>query len=871
VTNESSPETTGGDLRDVLGMGASSSAPRLTPGQVIDAYRIEEEVGAGGMGRVYRAHDQRLGRDVALKLHARPRGADELVREAAALARLAHPNVVTVHEVGTWAGHPWVAMELVRGGTARAWARSRTADEILALYRAAGAGLAAAHAAGLVHRDFKPDNVLVGDDGRARVADFGLAVDQVDQTVDAATPGTPGYMAPEQRAATTVDARADQYAFAVSLWEALAGEHPFSRPEATTAHTPSPAPAPTGKIPRRVQTALRRALASDPAKRWPSMDALLAAIAPRRSRVWMIAGGLAILGLGAAVFVLATRSETAAIDCEVTAAVIDAEWSPPARDAVRTTLQAGEQTDRVIATTEAWVARWRAGSRAACEVREQSPALYDQRVACLERGRLSLRAMLATFAQSKLAPTKALDVATALPKVEDCADVAMLVGGASPPRDPVGAAIAAQAETSIAKARTQRIAGDVKGAIATGRSAVAYADAHQLAPASARARIELAAAIHASGTLEGVRSTFEEAVKYASEARDDTLVARAWINLATTIALRLQKPEEADQLILVVEAAVVRAGNPPVLVGLLAGIRGDLALARNRYAEAVPLFEQQIVASEALYGPDDVDQTRWRNRLAQALVELGRFDEARAQLARAAAIIERQYGSTHANLGVVVTTRGQVEYSAGNYAAAIADYQRALAIKTTVAGPEHASLAPTLINLSLVEADAGALADARVHATRGAAIAERTLPPMHPNVGLALATRGRIEAELGAPEAKATLDRAIEILTKAGGRSPLEVALGARSLIHVRAKRLAEARADATRAVEVADKTIGPSLALALAHAALAEVEHVAGDLPAARASYALAIEIARKHAPATHPTIASLVAAAAELPHTTQ
>jgi len=870
--DSSAPDSAADDLRDVLGMAAAHPIVCLAPGQVIDdAYRIVEEIGAGGMGRVYRAHDQRLGRDVALKLHARPRDGDELVREAAALARLAHPNVVTVYEVGTWAGHPWVAMELVRGGTARAWckAKPRTTDEILALYRAAGTGLAAAHAAGLVHRDFKPDNVLVGDDGRARVADFGLAVDQHAVARDEAAQGTPGYMAPEQLERGAVDARTDQYAFAVSLWEAIGGQHPFVEPGSTTATARElvATPIPTGKIPRRIQLALLRALDPEPAKRWPSMDVLLEAIAPRRSRAWL-AGGAA-LAAGAIVLV-ALRGDTAAvIDCSTAGSEIDAEWSPAARDAMRAGLGPDRaQVDRVIATTDAWARRWRAGSRAACEAtyvtHTQSSALHDQRVACLERGRTALRAFLAVLAQSKISPGKALDVATGLPHVEDCGDVTMLVGG--PAGDPVATAIAAPVEAQIAKARTERIAGNAKAAIASGRAAVAYADGHKLAGASARARIELAAAIHASGTLEGVRSTFEEAVRFASEAHDDVLVARAWLNLIDAIAIRLLKPDDVDQLLLVAEAAITRAGNPPLLVGLLAATRGDLALTRDRYAEAVPLFEQKIAANEVLYGPDDVDLLRYRNRLAQALHGLGRYAEARAQLERAAEIIERHYGDAHPNLGVVLTTRGQVEAGAGDFEAAISFYRRALDIKTRLAGPDHASLAPTLINLAGVEVDAGAVADARAHATRGTAIAERTLPPTHPNLGLALAMRGLTEVESDAWTAAAeTLDRAIDILTKAGSHPPTNQALCSRARVHLHASRIAEARADATRAIEIAERELGPSLALADAIVALAEVDRTAHDLPAARAGYARALEVARQIA-GGHPRIAQLMTAAARL-----
>jgi tetratricopeptide (TPR) repeat protein len=881
------PETTGGDLRDVLGMGARRSVARLAPGQVVDdAYRIEEEIGAGGMGRVYRARDQRLGRDVALKLHALALGDEDLVREAAALARLAHPNVVTVYEVGTWAGHPWVAMELVQGGTARVWrnARPRTSDEILALYRAAGAGLAAAHAAGLVHRDFKPDNVLVGQDGRARVADFGLARDVTDAAAPQTARGTPGYMAPEQRAGAAVDARADQYAFAVSLWEALASVHPFTGPAEVDA-TPrddvvddAGAASPAGKVPKHVEAALRRAMADDPVSRWPTMDALLAAIEPRRSRTWLIAGVGGALGLGALAIALVAHGRAApAIDCRDAGDELDADWSPRARDDLRRTLAAGapagsaDVIDRALSVTDAWGTRWRAGSRAACEAayvtHAQSPALHDQRVACLERGRASLRATLALFAQGSVAPAKALDAVTALPRVEDCANVALLVGGVAPPRDLASAAAQATAEAQIARARAERTAGTPKAAIGTARAAAAYARAHRLPDAAARAHIELAAALHASGTLAGVREAYEASVKLAAEAHDDALVALTWLNVIDVVALRLSKPEEADQLFTVAEAAIARAGNAPELVEMLAGERGDLALSRAHYAEAVPLLERRIAIGVTQYGADDVDQTRWRNRLAQALLELRRFDDARAQLARAAAIIERHYGPTHPYLGVVLTTRGQLEYTAGDYPEAIAQYQRALAIKTAAAGPEHASLAPTLINLAYAQADAGASVDARANAARGTAIAERTLPPTHPNLGLALALRGRLEAETGAwADADATLARAIDILASAGERPPLDQALRARVLVHLHARRLGPARADAARAVAIADAAFGPSLDLAAALAARADVERAAGERPAARASYARAIEVARQSAGDAHPVVAQLVADAAKL-----
>src|SRR5689334_22389744 len=240
----------------------SGPAEELGSGsELAGRFKITRVLGEGGMGTVYVARDMSLGREVAIKVH-RSGGALRLRREAVAMARLAHPNVVTVFEVGELAGRPFVVMEYVTGTTLRAWlaAEPRSVREILGAVIAAGEGLAAAHDAGLVHRDFKPENVLIGVDGRARVGDFGLARGSksgenaaspqpqtlaADLTRDGAIVGTPAYMAPEQARGADVDARADQYAFCVVAWESLAGARPRE-----------------GKLPARIRRVLERGLAA---------------------------------------------------------------------------------------------------------------------------------------------------------------------------------------------------------------------------------------------------------------------------------------------------------------------------------------------------------------------------------------------------------------------------------------------------------------------------------------------------------------------------------------------------------------------------------------------------------------------------------
>ena len=267
----------------------------------IGRFRLLECIGRGGMGVVWSAHDEELDRTVAIKLLRPELSGHDLAGEARALAKLSHPNVVSVFDVGAHDGQRFIAMEFVRGTTLRSWlARSREWPEVVSMFVDAGKGLAAAHEVGLVHRDFKPDNVLVGLDARPRVLDFGLAraPDQgsggpsaipagtdpfaTTVTVGGLLIGTPAYMAPEQHLGDPADARSDQFAFAVALYEGLAGQLPFSGEDLRTLSLAVVRgrldPPPEWTIPAPVLEVLCRALASDPAKRYETMDAMIEAL-----------------------------------------------------------------------------------------------------------------------------------------------------------------------------------------------------------------------------------------------------------------------------------------------------------------------------------------------------------------------------------------------------------------------------------------------------------------------------------------------------------------------------------------------------------------------------------------------------------------
>jgi predicted Ser/Thr protein kinase len=325
---------------DVLGATVAPNESMTKPvrirapsqvGRKLGRYLIVERLGAGAMGVVYRAEDSDLGRSVALKQLHRPDEAltTRLIREARSMAQVNHPNVVAVYDVGEVDDTTYIAMELVTGESLRTWQQVRTVNEIVEAYLAAGRGLAAAHDAGLIHRDFKPDNVLVGRDGRVRVTDFGLAASRPDEdlvetldrparsiadvnlTTSGSVLGTPAYMAPEQFLGGNVDARTDQFNFCVSLYEALFKQRPFAGKTfdelSENVCEGKVRAVPTGtQISGAVRAIILRGLSIKPGDRFPTMGHLLAELGRDRAKPWRrtsyaafaLAGVLA-LGLGA--------------------------------------------------------------------------------------------------------------------------------------------------------------------------------------------------------------------------------------------------------------------------------------------------------------------------------------------------------------------------------------------------------------------------------------------------------------------------------------------------------------------------------------------------------------------------------------------
>ncbi|MCY1004341.1 serine/threonine-protein kinase [Nannocystis pusilla] len=420
-----------------------------TPALAVGRFQIQRMLGSGGMGVVYAATDPQLGRTVALKLiqptTAGEHATERLLREAQAMARLQHPNVVAVHEAGVHGGQVYLAMEYVDGGTLDVWLRARPRgwQEVLGVLAQAGDGLAAAHAAGLVHRDFKPANVLMSG-ARARISDFGLArssavAEELERTAsDGALLldqpltrtdvllGTPAYMAPEQFRGGAATPASDQFSFAVVVFEALAGHRPF-RGETVGAllaaiERGEVHPMKRG-VPARVLAVLRRALAVDPARRWPDMPALLVALrgvraTPRaRAMVAAVTGASALLGLG----LLLSEPDLPPltlpplpIDCGE-AEPLRGVWDAGRRGQVAAAMSA--ETGLALAPIDAYAAEWRVAQREYCDAPE--PDVWT--ATCLADRRTALSDFTQAVVEAPRSGGVGLAASELLPALADCA------------------------------------------------------------------------------------------------------------------------------------------------------------------------------------------------------------------------------------------------------------------------------------------------------------------------------------------------------------------------------------------------------------------------------------------------------------------
>lgn len=723
--------------------GESSPPPRIA------RFRVIEAIGSGGMGTVYLAWDETLARSIALKfLHQRD--GDELVAEAQALARLAHPNVVAVFDVGVHEGRVWLAMEHVPGRTLRAWQLQQPGrDELLAAWLAAGRGLAAVHAAGLIHRDIKPDNVLLGDDGRVRLIDFGLVLAQSgsamtsersgsggDSTERLGFAGTKGYASPEQREGLPIDARADQYAFCVSVWEAFAGERP-ARDGAGVVQTPDLA-----GVPRRVSAALRRGLAVDPSERWPSMPALLDAIEPRRRRLGWFAAIAVATGLGLVVGLLGGDPGPVVDRCALAGAALDSN--------VAAKLDEGPLRGAV----EQWIDDWQAAAVRTCEDHERAPlpARLGQRSACLEYRRLELLGLL-----DHLSGVQAGEQALDTRRLELGDPQACLRAGHE--------ALALPEEHAEAIAELRRALADLEHR--TGDRALALvSEAEQLLararaiawpPVITEAALVLARVhVHASDP-QRARALIGEALDLAQRHDQPELAARAWSSMvALTCELELD-PESADWAWERQRAVLERLGPTALDRGRLARQRAQIAQLRGDSIAAEQALEQAVVEFEQAGLSGRLQLLATLDRLANVVGAAGRTDEMQVLSERRRALeLELESSSPLPGPAAGAAQRAfeasQIALASNDPATAILELERALVGFRRANGSESSQVAQTHVALAQAHdaiGSIGSIDQAELHAERADAICVARLGPDHPLRSATLSALGTIALRRG--------------------------------------------------------------------------------------------------------------------------
>jgi tetratricopeptide (TPR) repeat protein/predicted Ser/Thr protein kinase len=552
-------------------------------------FHVLERLGKGGMGIVYAAYDPELDRGVALKMIHVPANARELaLAEGKALAKLSHPNVVPVFDVGVVEDQVYIVMELVRGQILADWTRGQSVRAIVDAYRQAGAALAAAHDAGLVHRDFKPANAIVGNDGRLRVVDFGLACEAATRPNAA---GTPRYMAPEQRDGEVTPA-ADQYSFCVALGDALAAD-----------------------APRWVADVVARGRSLDPADRFASMHELLRALGRDPARVWKwrLGLGAVAVALGMAFFVGHSRANDAE-RCAGGAAELAAAW--PERDREAQLARIGimgtygsELAYAVRQSVQAHAKSWVAGHRDACMAHrrgESSAALLDRRMVCLDRSRAALTAVADIVAHAEgRTLSEVAHAVSALPEPQACAALAVLNSDVDPPPQAAAAEVARlrrdldRARVLVAAGRTTA-ARDLARQAATRLAAIPYgpllAEA-QLVEGHATLRTDPPAAIVA----------FDRALATALAHRRDAIAIEAWARRAWIIGTQVGDPATALGALDVMEALATRTPDATFARALLYNNAGSIELVRERRTEARAMFERALRHAEAVRGPGAVE------------------------------------------------------------------------------------------------------------------------------------------------------------------------------------------------------------------------------------------------------------------------
>ncbi|MFN0247666.1 MAG: tetratricopeptide repeat protein [Kofleriaceae bacterium] len=826
---------------------AGSAPDTEITGKQIGRFEVLDLVGRGAMGAVYRAHDPELDRIVAIKVrHSKNKldvaQEDRIRREAQALARLADPNVVGVFEAGVHEGKAHVVMEYVDGETLQAWMASTTAKrsvaQITAMLAQAGRGLAAAHAAGLVHRDFNPSNVLVSRSQIAKVGDFGLVRvdgsrdadvgagdtgDDVMLTMSGALLGTPAYMSPEQLAGAVATEASDQFSFCVTLYEAIYGQRPFrgtTLPALRAAMSRAVTFPATPRVPANVKSALARGLAIVPARRFASMRALLETLEQRKRRAWPFVVGAAAIAAGATTVWASTR--TADDPCAGAEQQLAGVWDPKAKDAVRAKLLAAnvpyaqDAWIGVERTLDAYAATWTQARRGACQAtrvhREQPESVLALRTNCLDERLQELRTLTTALAEAdqKLV-SRSVRAANQLGAITQCSDVRTLT----------------QSRTSgITAARTK----ELRERLAHGSSLASLGKSEEaidvLEDVLAAAKREGQFAIEANAVVDLSRLKFMRdrdpveaekaltaALLAADRAHDDYLRARAYTVLLFIVGVIQNRFDDADRIYEQGQAVMSRLVGAELQEAQLLANRGQFLLFKGEHATAEKMLRQAVAVIEKNVGPDHLELGNAYAMLSEVTMRMGDQAEGLALARRAYEIDKKNYGPNHPETAKSKFNVAMALKGTGKREEALRSIQEVIVTLEAALGPEHIDLATAVDSYGTMLRGRNQFAEAEKQHRRSLALREKHLGPDDPqtgisfdNLGLAVGFQERLDEAMGYHE------RALAISEKIFGPDHIEVAgtLAYMATLHRQLDKLDLALAGYRRTLAIYEKGLGP-------------------------------------------------------------
>jgi serine/threonine protein kinase len=712
--------------------GVSETLPLDQTHKDTERYKLIGLLGSGAMGVVYRAYDRALERYIALKLIRSDSAGDSglkvrLVAEAHALAKMTHPNVVTIHDLGIHGDEIFIAMELIEGPTLRAHLQEARAGwkEIVAYYLQAARGLAAAHDHGLIHRDFKPDNVLVSG-SRVVVTDFGLVrpiLEDSDKHVEGEPVGTPAYMAPEQFRGEAADQRTDIFNFCASVYESIYRESPFpgdsvAQRRAAVLTNTRRLPSSQVQIPSYLRSTLQKGLAPDRADRFSSMRELidifseiLSSEARRRRRQVYAASAIAIVALSFGGTFVWRRLVPRRL-CRQNAGELSAYWSKDARPKILSALrhsrvpfryETWQTLDSLLSRyVESWGDAYAQQCDAAWGMRAQSFAAV-KRLMCLDEQQIAVK----EFAD--LLATGDGDVWTrsviSAPQLEP----PLSCGVATPDSESYPAADKEQSRQPINDSRRKlgaaaglEMAGKYERAAAAAESALQTARAIEFVPLEADALFRLASIRKDQGKWSESERLFTACVDAAERARNDLLRAKSAIGLLYVVGSRQRRSAEGARWAHQAEVVLARLGNPSREMAALRAMRALLRLQDGQLDQAEDDLRAALMQYQQLLPANDSTIGFTLGNLGIVAQAKGKYWEAASLYGQAYALLSATLGSQHPRSGDALADVGYVLLTMGRLGEAKQTFERALAVQTLGLEGPHPFVATTLMNVANV-------------------------------------------------------------------------------------------------------------------------------------------------------------------------